>query len=87
MVYADSLNLVSAPGYRFTDHPEIVAQFRRSADAIEQLPCDVLVSVHPDSSSLWQRRAAGTLADPAACRSYAAQGRAFIARRLASERN
>jgi metallo-beta-lactamase class B len=87
IAYVDSLTLVSAPGYRFTDHADVVAQFHRSAAAIEQLPCDVLVSAHPDFSGLLERHARGALVDPDACRGYARQGRRFITERLASERN
>jgi metallo-beta-lactamase class B len=87
IAYVDSLTLVSAPGYRFTDHADVVAQFRRSAAVIEQLPCDLLVSAHPDFSGLLERHARGALVDPDACRGYAQQGRRFITERLASERN
>src|SRR5262249_52001989 len=47
LVYADSLNAVSSPGFRFTDHPELIEQFRRSIAKVKSLPCDVLLSVHP----------------------------------------
>lgn len=87
IAYVDSLTLVSAPGYRFTDHADVLAQFHRSAAVIEQLPCDLLVSAHPDFSNLLQRHARGALVDPEACRAYAQQGRRNIASRLESERN
>lgn len=91
IVYADSLTLVPGPGYRFASHPDVLAQLRYAGDVIAQLPCDVLVAAHPDFAGLWERHAKrGALGDAAmvdrdACRRYAAQGRAFIAERLASE--
>ena len=92
MVYADSLTAVAAPGYRFTEHPQIVASFERSFHSLEQLPCDVLVTPHPEASDLWGRvhnseQGAGDAAfiDPGACRDYAAQAREGLRQRLASE--
>jgi len=53
IVYADSLNAVSAPGFRFTGdstHPSIVDRFAQSIKMMEDLPCDILISVHPGFS-------------------------------------
>jgi metallo-beta-lactamase class B len=50
LVYADSLNPVAAPGFRFTGdatHPSRVAEFRRSIAKVADLPCDLLLAVHP----------------------------------------
>jgi metallo-beta-lactamase class B len=50
IVYADSLNSVSAPGFRFSgdaSHPSIVEQFRRSIALVRDLPCDIVIPVHP----------------------------------------
>lgn len=50
VVYADSLNAVAAPGFRFTGnatHPSRVDAFRRSIATVAALPCDVLLTVHP----------------------------------------
>ncbi|MHA6204496.1 subclass B3 metallo-beta-lactamase [Dyella soli] len=96
MVYADSLSAVSADGYRFTDdaaHPRRVEEFRHSIDAIAALPCDLLITPHPDQSAFLEkvaRRDAGVAPDPVvdagACRAYAAAGRAALEARLARER-
>lgn len=92
MVYADSLTAVAAPGYRFTAHPQVVASFERSFRTLEQLPCEVLVTPHPEVSAVWSRlqdseRGGGDAAfiDPQACRSYAARSREGLRQRLASE--
>jgi metallo-beta-lactamase class B len=50
IVYADSLNPVSAPAFRFTGdatHPSRVDEFRRSIAKVGALPCDALLVVHP----------------------------------------
>ena len=52
MVYADSISAVSAPGFRFTDRPELVAQMRRSITRVGELPCDIVVSTHPSATNL-----------------------------------
>lgn len=38
VVYADSLNAVSAPGFRYTQAPGLIDGFRRSIAAVAQLP-------------------------------------------------
>lgn len=93
MVYADSLSAISAPGYRFSDHPERVADFRRAIATVAALPCDVLLTPHPDGSDFWlrvsKRRSdddVSPLRDPGACRAYAAAATARLDARLAQER-
>lgn len=80
---------VAAPGYRFKDHPQIVARFERAFRTLEQLPCDVLVTPHPAASDLWARvdKSGGDAAfiDPDACRHYAVDARDGLQQRLASE--
>ncbi len=90
VVYADSLTAVSADGYRFTgdaSHPSIEAQFRHSIAVVEQLPCDILLTPHPDASKTFERQARGADAfvDGGACRAYAAQARTGLDRRVAEE--
>ena len=77
VVYADSLNAISDEGFRFTDHPGLVERFRRSIDLVERLPCDVLVTVHPDLAAR---------DDPRACRTYAERARQNLEARVAMER-
>ena len=95
VVYADSLNSVSAPGFRFTgdaSHPPLVASFERSIDVVAGLPCDILLSVHPGFSRMFEplrRRAASSgsepLKDPGACRAYAEGARQRLRARVAEE--
>jgi metallo-beta-lactamase class B len=94
MVYADSLTPVSAPGFEFSrsqHHPDAVSDFERSFATLASLPCDVLLSTHPDASDFWsrvERRAqgdAGALVDPKACARYVADGRERLRKRLVME--
>ena len=95
VVYADSLGAYAADGYRFGDpaHPERLEDYRRSIETIASLPCDILLSPHPDQSDLLERvakRDAGTKPDPVidghACRAYAQEGREKLEARLAKEK-
>lgn len=47
-VYADSMNPVSAPGFRFTDDAAVVRAFDASVRSFRSLACDALVPVHPE---------------------------------------
>lgn len=95
LVYADSLNAVSAPAYRFSGdptHPGIVETFRRSIATVGALPCDILLSVHPSLSNMdeklkqrAQKPPADPLVDPAGCRTYAAGATERLDRRLEEE--
>ena len=95
MVYADSLEPVSRPGFKFSassEYPQALADFAHSFEVLEKLPCDVLVSALPQASTLWQRLAASAdkgseaFVDAGACRAYAAAARAALATRLDSEK-
>lgn len=95
MVYADSLNAVSAPGFRFSgdqSHPDLPQRFHASIDAVAALPCDILITVHPEFGHLWQKleaRQRGVQPDPFvapdACRAYADEARELLDHRLAEE--
>nr|AIA11492.1 ClassB_beta_lactamase [uncultured bacterium] len=92
IVYADSLNPVSAPGFEYTRSPGVVDAFRRSIATVESLPCDVLLTVHPELSDLsgkLQRRTAAANENPfihsQACRVYAAAAARSLDRRLEEE--
>jgi metallo-beta-lactamase class B len=86
IVYADSLTALSAPSYRYTDHPALLAAFAHSLELIERIPCDVLVTPHASATALWNRVAAGSLIDGEACRRYAAAARARLDAQLSDER-
>ena len=95
MVYADSLNSVSAPGFRFTGnatYPSRVAIFEKSIATIESLPCDILITPHPeaiDMDAKLARRAKDPATNPfidsGACKAYAAGARERLAKRTAEE--
>lgn len=85
VVYADSVTAVSSDNYRFADGV-YVAAFRRSLDKIAALPCEVLITPHPSASALHERLAGRQpLADPQACRRYAANGRTQLDARVARD--
>ena len=66
VVYADSLNAVSAPEFHFTaGGPGRVEEFQRSIRKVAGLPCDILLTVHPQFA---EGRTCGTYAAEAAKR-------------------
>jgi metallo-beta-lactamase class B len=81
---------VSAPKYRFRDHPDTVRQYEASFARLGAAHCDVLITPHPEQSRLFERLEANAgkaeaLQDEAACRAYVQQARDNFAKRLASE--
>jgi metallo-beta-lactamase class B len=96
IVYADSLNPVSAPGFRFTGdaaHFSITETFRRSISTVGGLPCDVLLAVHPGFAGLEEklkrrREQPGSepFVDPTACRTYAADAGKRLDQRIEEEK-
>jgi len=94
MVYADSLNALGAGTFRYSGdsaYPTARADLERSIATFAGLPCDVLVSAHPEGSDLWQRyarraaRGNAAFIDPTACRTYADKARARLAAQLSKE--
>ena len=93
MVYADSLNAVSAPGYKFSDHPAYVEKFRKSIKTVASLPCDILLTPHPDLIGMedkltsWrQHPETNPFVDTGACRAYAEAAEKRLDTRLVQER-
>jgi metallo-beta-lactamase class B len=93
VVYADSVNPASAPGYKFTRNPGTMKDFERSFAVLSAVPCDILISAHPDASVFWDRydkRDKGgvrdAFVDPAACKKYVEAGRERLEQRVAEER-
>src|SRR3546814_4965415 len=67
IVFASSLNPVSAEGYRFSSKAgaPFVAGFEESYRKMDAMPCDILISAHPDNAG------PGRYSDmPGACRAY-----------------
>ena len=95
MVYGDSLTPVSAAGFEFSknrEYPEALEDFEKAFAFLEKVPCDVLVTTHPENSDLWDRlkaRDEGKTPDPmvdsGACRRLALRGREQLRQRLADE--
>lgn len=95
LVYADSLNPVSAPDFRFTGdgkYPGRVESFRRSIARVEALPCDILLAPHPQLFNM-KAKTKRRLKDPASnpfvdsqgCKAYAASARKNLELRIAQE--
>jgi metallo-beta-lactamase class B len=84
--YIDSLSGPSRDDYRFTDHPERVAPFRATFAHINTMPCDILITPHPEFSDLF-KRLSGTapLVDRDACRRLVHMMRKRLDDRLARE--
>ncbi|MES2071282.1 MAG: SMB-1 family subclass B3 metallo-beta-lactamase [Pseudomonadota bacterium] len=91
VVYGDSLGVYSADGYKYTAHPEVVADFERSFKLVEALPCDLLITAHPEVNDMWGRLARqpkqgnAVFQDDQACRALVVGARKALAARLAFE--
>ncbi|MYN29472.1 subclass B3 metallo-beta-lactamase [Duganella levis] len=94
VVFADSLYALAAEGRYFSRnplYPHAQADVERSIATVAALPCDVLISAHPELGGLWERKAKqAALGDAAfidtdACRNYAAKARVTLAQTLAAE--
>ena len=86
LVYMDSLSPVSHDTYRFSDHPDLVTSFRRSADRLKSIPCDIALTPHPAGSRMFKRiRDNNDLTDRAECGRYADNIVTSLDRRLKKE--
>lgn len=94
IAYVDSLSAVSAPNFRFSGnktYPQVRADFEKSFAKVAALPCDVLLTPHPESSDLWDRLTkrdqgdANAFIDTGMCKQLAQSAKANFAKRLAKE--
>ena len=88
IVYADSLSAVSADDYRFTDHPDYVATFRKGIARLREFSgseCDMLLTPHPSASNMIKRAGAGSLVGEVSCVAYADAADRRLDRRLERE--
>lgn len=95
VVYADSMSAVSAQGFQFshsTSYPTVLQDFTKSFDTLSTLPCDVLLTPHPEVSDTLgrlQRRDSGSdpdaFVDSSSCREYVASARSDLEKRVAQE--
>jgi metallo-beta-lactamase class B len=91
MVYVDSLNSVSAPGFRFGEHGRAQA-FEHSMAVVADLPCDLLLAPHPVLIEMDAKLAAlkahpetNPFISTDACRLYAEAAKQRLQERLAEE--
>ncbi len=85
IAYADSLSPVSADDYRFSDHPDYLADYFAGLERLGAVPCDILIAAHPSHSRLLRRMRVGELVDPGACAYYAIGKVQDLEARLAKE--
>jgi metallo-beta-lactamase class B len=91
MVYVDSLSTAAAPGFRFSDHPALLKDFDKSFAIVDALPCDIVLTPHPDISKTLDRLArrdkgeTDAFIDSNACRSVAESFRTSMQKRVAKE--
>jgi len=92
VVFASSLNAVANGVFTYRAHPEVTAALRASIGRLEALPCDLLISAHPDNSggdvkiaALQAGATPNPFLDPSACRAYAERARGRLQARLDRE--
>ncbi|HYM34463.1 MAG TPA: MBL fold metallo-hydrolase, partial [Steroidobacteraceae bacterium] len=95
VVYADSLNPISAKGYLYTDrkrNPNGAKQLQGSYAALNALPCDILLTPHPEFSSMMEKLAqrdngakSNPFVDANSCRAYVQASRDKLDKRIAEE--
>ena len=87
IVFPDSNSAISDKTFRYGEHPQHVAAFRRSMALIGAQPCHILITTHVQSSDLLARLdGKQPLVDAGACKAYAGRGLAGLDKRLADER-
>ena len=85
MVFADSLSPVSRDDYKFSDHPDYLAEYYAGLATLGQVDCDILMTPHPSHSRMLKRMRTGTMIEPAACAYYAIGKGHDIEKRLKKE--
>ncbi len=86
LAYADSLNPISSDGYRFSDHPDLVAGMRAGIAKVAAAPCDIVLAPHPGAVAMRARLLGDKpLVDQGGCRAYADTATHRLDKRLASE--
>ena len=94
IAYVDSLSAISDDAFLFTrntTYPNVLKDFEKSFATVSALPCDILLTPHPESSDLWgrlEKRARGgadALVDSTACQRLADAGRKRLEARVERE--
>lgn len=86
IAYADSL---SAPGYKLIGnprYPHIVDDYRRGYAAVRALPCDLLLTPHPDASGWKPENAAQPHPQPMTCAAYADKAEQALDQQISQQR-
>lgn len=95
VVFSSSLNPISADGYRFSapENRGLHDGFLATFALFRALPCDILLTAHPDQPGVTERierlrgaRQPNPFIDPVACRAHADRHAVLFERRLESER-
>ncbi|MBV8503367.1 MAG: subclass B3 metallo-beta-lactamase [Paucibacter sp.] len=82
IAYVDSL---TAPGYKLVGnaaYPHIVDDYRRSIARVRALPCDLLLTPHPEFSGWNYTDAARPHPQPTSCKTYADEAEKALDERL-----
>jgi metallo-beta-lactamase class B len=90
VVFGASLNPISADGFKFD--PKVTPIYRKTFQTIASLPCDILITSHPDQSGGDEKlnqlaSNKDAFVDPNACRAFAAKYEALFDARLAKEKS
>ncbi len=86
IAYVDSL---SAPGYQLEGNaaaPRLLESYARSAATVRALPCDLLLTPHPEASGWNYTDAARPLVKATSCRAYADAAEAKLRQQAADQR-
>ncbi|GHA03579.1 CAU/MBL1b family subclass B3 metallo-beta-lactamase [Arenicella chitinivorans] len=87
LVYADSLSPVSRDDYRFNDHLEYLAAYRRGLANLASLDCQLVLAPHPSAAKMRTRLLSKNgLVDNTACQDYASGVLKRLDKRLEKER-
>lgn len=86
IAYVDSL---SAPGYQLEGnaaYPRLLEAYARSFATVRTLPCELLLTPHPEQSGWNYANAAQPLARPMSCRAYADAAEARLRQQAEEQR-
>ena len=95
IVFASGLNPIAAGDYRFSDpaRKNALAAFRRTFASLRTLPCDIVISAHPDQAGgdvklarFLDAPSPNPFIDPGSCRAYADKFEPLLDARLAKEK-
>lgn len=96
IVYSDSLSAYAPEQFHFSGdatHGDLAASFRASIHTVARLPCDILISSHPDASGadeglakLAKQREPNPMIAVQACRRFAAKYEKMLDERIAREK-